>query len=279
MARPPAPQTLPTNQTNPFQQMDQHTMGTFDDSNYSNPQYSIFGGLQLPPTSPLSTLTAAQYRPTPGATFPNPAAAAPGPLAIPPAQPPIFLSPPDPSNAASAPPPNPFGSLGGAITNGISNHALTLMALGAGIAQGGVGRGLADAATAAAAERNRQLQQLNFLSTYKALTDGGVPPQEAQAAISNPSLMRALAAKYLGPRSPGNASNSPAAPTSAPAVPPNVPDCAAYGPSPAPASATNSPPAPAPPPNVTAGAAYSPTRNMWRDRAGNLFDLQGNAVA
>ena len=275
-------------------------MGTFDDSNYSNPQYSIFGGLQLPPTSPLSTLTAAQYRPTPGATFPNPAAAAPGPLAIPPAQPPIFLSPPDPSNAAPAPPPNPLGSLGNAITNGISNYALTLMALGAGIAQGGVGRGLTDAATAAAAERNRQLQQLNFLSTYKALTDGGVPPQEAQAAIGNPSLMRALAAKYLGPRSPGNAASAPAAPASAPAVPPNVPNGAAYGPSPTPASAANSPspnfqgnatnmmlasasapvlpPAPVPPPNVTAGAAYSPTRNMWRDRAGNRFDLQGKAV-
>ena len=91
------------------------------------------------------------------------------------------------------------------------------MALGAGIAQGGVGRGLADAATAAAAERNRQFQQLNFLATYKALTDGGVPPQEAQAAISNPSLMRALAAKYLGPRSPGNVSSAPAiAPNASP---------------------------------------------------------------
>jgi hypothetical protein len=29
-----------------------------------------------------------------------------------------------------------LGSLGNAITNGISNHALTLIALGAGIAQG-----------------------------------------------------------------------------------------------------------------------------------------------
>jgi len=44
------------------------------------------------------------------------------------------------------------------------------------------------------------------------------------------------------------------------------------------ASAPVLPPAPVPPPNVTAGAAYSPTRNMWRDRAGNRFDLQGKAV-
>jgi hypothetical protein len=49
---------------------------------------------------------------------------------------------------------------------------LGLLANGAGIAQGGVGRGLAAAATAAEAERNRQAQQLNFLQTYKALTDG-----------------------------------------------------------------------------------------------------------
>jgi hypothetical protein len=274
--------------------MDKQTMGTFDDSNSPNPQYSIFGGLQFPPTSPLSTLAAAQYRPTPGATFPNPAASAPGLLAIPPAQPPIFLSPPNPADAASAQPSNPLASLGSAITNGISNHALTLMALGAGIAQGGVGKGLADAATAAAAEHNRQLQQLNFLQTYKALTDGGVPPQEAQAAIGNPSLMRALAARYLGPRSPGNTAGTPAALASAAVVPPNVPNGAAYSPSPMPASAANDlgpnvqgdatnvmlAPASAPslPANVTAGAAYSPTRNMWRDRAGNRFDLQGNAV-
>ena len=264
-------------------------MATFDDSNSPNPPYSIFGGLPFPPTSPLSTLAAAQYRPTPSATFPTPPA--PGPLAIPPAQPPIFLSPPDPAAAASVQPPNPFGALGNTLTNGINDHALTLMALGAGIAQGGVGRGLADAATAAAAERNRQFQQLNFLATYKALTEGGVPPQEAQAAISNPSLMRTLAAKYLGPRATGNA---PGAPAGAFAVPPNLPNGAAYGPSPTPANAANSPApnlqgnatnmtpasasAPALPPNVAAGAAYSPARNMWRDRAGNLFDPRGKAV-
>jgi hypothetical protein len=75
--------------------MDQHTMGTFDDSNSSDPPYSIFGGLPFPPTSPLSTLAAAQYRPTPSAAFPDPAAAAPGPLAIPPALPPAPTLPPN----------------------------------------------------------------------------------------------------------------------------------------------------------------------------------------
>ena len=245
-------------------------MGIFDDSSYFNP-------LQ----SPFAT---AQYRPTPSATFPNAASPAPGPLSIPSAQPPIFLSPPD---AAAAPAPaSPWDSL----ASGINNHALTLMALGAGIAQGGVGRGLAAAATAAEGERNRQAQQLNLLQTYKALTDGGVSAQEAQAAIGNPSLMRALAVRYLGPRSPGNASGAPAAPASAamvnPAAPPTL---AGYNPGPnsrgdalntvalarAAARPANIPPTP---PNVSRTAVYSPSRNMWKDGEGNLFDQQGKAV-
>jgi hypothetical protein len=197
----------------------------------------------------LSPLAMAQYRPTPSATFPNPAAPAPGPLSIPPAQPPIFLSPPDPASAAPAQPASAWDSIGQGLTNGINNHALTLMALGAGIAQGGVGRGLALASTAAEAERNRQAQQLNFLQTYNALTSAGVPKPQAQAAIGNPSLMRALAVRYLGPNSPGSASSVPAA-ANAPAAPPNLPSA----------------------------AAYSPSRNMWRDPDGNLFNQQGKPV-
>jgi hypothetical protein len=98
----------------------------------------IFGDDFLSLLSPFAT---AQYRPTPGATFPNQAATAPapGPLSIPPAQPPIFFSAPDPAGAAPAQPASPLGSIGQGLTNGINNHALTLMALGAGIAQGGVG--------------------------------------------------------------------------------------------------------------------------------------------
>jgi hypothetical protein len=237
-----------------------------------------FGDSFLSLLSPLAT---AQYRPTPTAAFPSPAAPAPGPLAIPPAQPPIFLSPPDPAGAAPDQPTSALGSIGNAITSGINNHALTLMALGAGIAQGGVGRGLAAAATAAEAERSRQAQQLNFLQTYKALTEGGVPPQEAQAAIGNPSLMRALAAKYLGPRSPGSASSAPAAPASAAISNPNqTPMLAANSPlsnwqgnastALARSASAQAMPAdgPAVPPTVPSGAAYSPSRSMWRDRDG-----------
>jgi hypothetical protein len=176
----------------------------------------------------LSPFATAQFHPTPVAPFPN--APAPGPLSIPPAQPPIFLSPPDSPAATPAQPASAVGSMGPGSTSGINNHALTLMALGAGIAQGGVGKGLAAAATAAEAERSRQVQQLNFLQTYKALTDGGVPPQEAAAAISNPSLMRTLAVKYLGPKAAGNVSGAPSAASNVRAMPPGVPEGSAYSP-------------------------------------------------
>jgi hypothetical protein len=238
----------------------------------------IFGDDFLSTLSPLtSPFATAQYRATPGATFPNPPAPAPGPLPIPPAQPPIFLPPPDPASA--------LGGIGQGLANGINNHALTLMALGAGIAQGGVGQGLTSAATAAQAERSLQAQQVNFLQTYQALTGAGVPAEEARAAVTNPSLMRAVAVKYLGPRSQSAAPSASAAPAGA----------GAANASPTPASAMNgsganlqnsaanmmlaSARAPALPPNVKEGASYSPVRNMWRDQGGNRFDLQGKTVA
>jgi hypothetical protein len=214
----------------------------------------------------LSPLAMAQYRPTPAATFPDSAAPAPGPLSTPPAQPPILLSPPpDPAGTTPTQSASASGSSGPDINNGINNglanglnnHALSLMALGAGIAQGGVGRGLADAATAAQAERNLQAQQVNFLQTYKALTAAGVPAEDALAAVVNPSLMRVLAVKYFGPNSLGNASNALLAPANARAMPAN---------------------GPAVPPTVPNGAAYSPSRRLWKDRVGNLFDQQGRAM-
>jgi hypothetical protein len=231
----------------------------------------------------LSPFATAQNRATPAAPFPN--APAPGPLSIPSAQPPIFLSPPDQSAAAPAQRPGSLGNLGQSLANGLNNHALTLMALGSGIAQGGVGKGLAEAATAAQAERSLQAQQANFLQTYQALQNAGVPPEVARAAVTNPSLMRAVAVKYLGSRPQNAAPSAPSAPAGTGAS--NV--------SPSPASAANNPGpnfqdsaansmlasarAPVLPPNVTPGASYSPARNMWRDHGGNRFDLQGKAVA
>jgi hypothetical protein len=243
----------------------------------------IFGDNFLSAVSPLtSALATAQYRPTSPAANWNPPAS--GPLAIPPATPPIFLSPPDQVGAAPAEPLGALGSLGQGLANGINNHALTLMALGAGIAQGGVGQGLASAATAAQAERSLQAQQVNFLQTYQALTNAGVPAEEARAAVANPSLMRAVAVRYLGPRPQSAAPSVPAAPAGAGAsnASPTTPS-AVNKPSPnLQDSATNTmlapTRAPALPPNVKEGASYSPFRNMWRDQGGNHFDLQGKAV-
>jgi hypothetical protein len=226
-------------------------MATSDNFSPFNPQYFSPG-----PQSPSvpSWLPAASYRPPLASAFPSPPA--PGPLSIPPAQPPIFLSPPDPPGPAPAQPASALGNFGQSLANGINNHALTLMALGAGIAQGGVGQGLASAATAAQAERSLQAQQFNFLQTYKALTDAApsapaAPAVPANAGASNASPTPASAANSPGPNLQGSATNTVLASARAPALPPNV----------------------------TPGASYSPARNMWRDHGGNRFDLQGKTVA
>jgi hypothetical protein len=258
--------------------MGKQTMGISDNFNPFNPQYFSPGSPQSP--SIPSWLPAASYRPPRASVFPSPPV--PGPLSIPPAQPPIFLSPPDQVGAAPTQPASSSGNFGQSLANGINNHALTLMALGAGIAQGGIGQGLASAATAAQAERSLQTQQVNFLQTYQALQNAGVPPEVARAAVTNPSVMRAVAVKYLGSRSQGAAPGAPAgagAPNASP-----VPASAANSPGPnVQGSAANmmlaSARAPALPPNVTPGASYSPARNMWRDHGGNRFDLQGKTVA
>jgi hypothetical protein len=200
--------------------------------------------------------------------------------------------------SASAP---PSGGIAGMVQNltngmvgGIDNHPLTLMSLGAGIAQGGIGRGLALATAAAQAERNLQAQQVNHAHVLNALTGAGVPPDEALAAVLNPSLMRVLAVKYLGPRAGGNAG---------PTAPAGAPTGAAPGSAPAPGSATSYSPsasndasantangwqaqARAPaipsgsalPAGVGIGSSYSRSRRLWRDGSGNLFDTQGKAV-
>jgi hypothetical protein len=187
----------------------------------------IFGDNFLSLLSPLAT---AQYRPTPAATFPNPPAPAPGSLSIPPATPPIFLSPSDQAGFAPTQPASALGSLGQGLASGINNHALTLMALGAGIAQGGVGRGLETATAAAQAERNLQAQQVNLRHTYNALTGAGVPAEEALAAVLNPRLMHALAVNYLGPKASGTAQTAPVAAATDRAVPAGVPQGATYTP-------------------------------------------------
>jgi hypothetical protein len=168
------------------------------------------------------------------------------------------------------------------LATGINNHPLTLMSLGAGIAQGGVGRGLDLATAAAQAERNLQAQQVNHAHVFNALTGAGVRPDEALAAVLNLSLMRALAVKYLGPRAGGNATSAttPAGAAAAGAAP-TAGSAASYPPNTAYGASNNAPPAwpmPARPSGVPNGSFFSHSRRMWRDSDGNLFNPQGKAV-
>lgn len=76
--------------------------------------------------------------------------------------------------------------------------------------------------------------------------------------------MRALAVKYLGPRS--GAKSASVVPSDAPGAPP-----AGVGASPSAA-------APTVPAGVPNGSFFSRSRNLWEDPDGNLFDLQGRPV-
>ena len=200
------------------------------------------------------------------------------------------------SPSASAPPSGGIAgmvqSLANGIVGGIDNHPLTLMSLGAGIAQGGIGRGLALATAAAQAERNLQAQKVNHAHVLNALTGAGVPPDEALAAVLNPSLMRVLAVKYLGPRAGGNAAGA-AAPAGAAAASPGgaAAGAASYSPNATNGASANTangwqaqarapaiPSGSALPAGVGIGSSYSRSRRLWRDGSGNLFDTQGKAV-
>ncbi len=76
-----------------------------------------------------------------------------------------------------------------------------------------------------------------------------MPADEALAAVVNPSLMRALAVKYLGPKSSGNASGAAVALAKVPAAPQGIPD----------------------------GSAYNPP--TWKAPDGTIFDEQGKPVS
>jgi hypothetical protein len=188
-------------------------MALFDDL-FS--QYGTPAGPQTPAPSRPPNFQPALYRPTPDATFPNVPAATQSQssvgLPIPLPDPWIWLSPEgsvsytgrQDSQPAAAPTDN---------NNPLSSHAMTLIALGTGIAQGGIGKGLQLATGAAEAERKQQAQRYAVLRSYDALTDAGVPREEARAAIYDPRVMRAVAAKYFGPKGRAGDEASASGPT------------------------------------------------------------------
>jgi hypothetical protein len=155
-------------------------------------------------------------------------------LPFPAADPPIWLLP---DGSVSYSGRSPSASTGAASTSQVpggflNSNASTLMALGAGIAQGGIGRGLEYAANAAQAAHKQQAQQQSLLHTYDALTDAGVPRTLARAAVYDPHIMRAVASTYFGPKANSTAPAAAAPPADAatlatpdaPAQPPALPD-------------------------------------------------------
>lgn len=99
--------------------------------------------------------------------------------------------------------PQQGGGIGGIISNLLrSENAPLLLSLAGGFAGApSIGTGMRRAFSAAApvseSSRKAQIQQQGVTATYQALIAKGVPPQEAMAAVLNPDVMKATAAKYF----------------------------------------------------------------------------------
>jgi hypothetical protein len=156
----------------------------------------------------------------PSPTAPSATPAPPTRLPFPAADPPIWLLPDGRVSYSGQPSAAQAPSDTGLAPGGfLSSNAPTLMALGAGIAQGGIGRGLELAGNAAQASHKQQMQQQSLLHTYDALTDAGVPRSLARAAVYDAHIMRAIASAYFGPKA------QPSAPATTPMPPaPATPD-------------------------------------------------------
>jgi hypothetical protein len=91
----------------------------------------------------------------------------------------------------------------GGIGTFTSNNPLTLMALGAGIAQGGIGRGLQLAVPALNLERQEFRRGAMQAATYKALRAAGVPHGQALTGALHPEVLKAIARSGFGTMAAG----------------------------------------------------------------------------
>lgn len=114
---------------------------------------------------------------------------------------------PDGGQAVTAPavPPPAGPSIFGRIGNFLRDNSNTLLAIGAGF--GGapnIGQALSRTAAAAIPASQADIKNRTTLSsqssTYRALIDAGVPPNQALGAIGNPTLMKTLIDSYIGDR-------------------------------------------------------------------------------
>jgi hypothetical protein len=84
------------------------------------------------------------------------------------------------------------------IGTSIANRPLTLMALGGGLAQGGIGRALTAAASAADLEQQRLNKMDAQRAASEALVKAGIPPELAAAAALRPDILKAISSEYFG---------------------------------------------------------------------------------
>ncbi|MFA6267865.1 MAG: hypothetical protein WC670_19380 [Pseudolabrys sp.] len=103
---------------------------------------------------------------------------------------------------AAAPAPPAGGGFLERLSAGLAANPSTLLALGAGFSGApslgtGMRRAFGAATPAVAADRANQLKMGGVSATYRALVAKGVPPAEALAAVYNPDVMKATAAKYF----------------------------------------------------------------------------------
>jgi hypothetical protein len=96
---------------------------------------------------------------------------------------------------------NLLEGLGQAITD----NPLTLTALGAGIAQGGIGRGLQFALPALQADEEQQRRDQTRDATYRALRLAGLPSGEALVGSLHPEILKGIAkTRFVSPPLPGS---------------------------------------------------------------------------
>lgn len=84
-----------------------------------------------------------------------------------------------------------------ALTGFLGNHSNALMGLGAGIASGGLQRGVGGMAQGGQLDYQRNIQQSSLAGTYQALQAAGLPEGLARAATLNPELLKTIAPEYF----------------------------------------------------------------------------------
>jgi hypothetical protein len=104
------------------------------------------------------------------------------------------LVPPQPAPPMSPQPQAPQGGGGflDALQGFLGNHSNALMGLGAGIASGGLQRGVPGMAAGGQMDYQRNIQQSSLASTYEALLKI-LPEPVARAAALNPEVLKAVA--------------------------------------------------------------------------------------